>query len=80
MLDSSPYSGMFRNRTKNDFLSFLKLCEPEKVAMPGEGTELPHSLLCARQGVCVLEATELITDERPPGIITSLAACNDERE
>jgi hypothetical protein len=48
--------------------------------MPAGGTELPHSLLCARQGVFVLEATELITDERPPGIITSLAACNDVRE
>ena len=80
MLDSSPYSGMFRNRTKNDFLSFRKLCEPEKAAMSAGGTELPHSLLCARQGVCVLEATELITDERPPGIITSLAACNDVRD
>ena len=48
--------------------------------MPAGDTELPHSLLCARQGVCVLEATELITDEWPPGIITSLAACNDVRE
>ena len=80
MLDSSPCSGMFRNRTKSDFLSFRKLCEPEKLAMLAGGTELPHSLLCARQGVCVLEATEMITDERPPGIITSLAACNDVRE
>lgn len=80
MLDSSPYSGTFRSRTDNDFLSSRKLCEPEKVAMPAGGTELPHSLLCARQGVFVLEATELITDERSPGIITSLAACSDVRE
>lgn len=52
-------------------MSFVKLCEPEKVEMPAGGSELPHSLLCAQQGVCVLEATELITDERPPGIITT---------
>ena len=81
MLDISQDSGTFQNRTKkNDFLSFRKLCEPEKAAMPARGTELPHSLLCARQGVCVLEATELITDEQAPGIITSLVAYNDVRE
>jgi len=37
------------------------------VLVLAQGTELLHLLICAEHDVRGLEATELITDERPPG-------------